>query len=51
MLPDKRVECGCHRECTMAPHECSVPCRWPDCLTEAEHLRLGQELTTEGIPQ
>lgn len=43
--PDKRDECGCHRECTTLPHECATPCQWPACLTEAEHRQLAAEIT------
>lgn len=39
-IVDKRDECGCHKGCTMDDHDCAVPCRWPDCLTEDEHLEL-----------
>jgi hypothetical protein len=42
-MPDKRDECGCHRECTTLPHHCERPCVWPSCLTEAEHLQLAAE--------
>jgi hypothetical protein len=42
-MRDKRDECGCHRECTTLPHACAVPCRWPDCLTEAERFQLCEE--------
>lgn len=44
MMTDKRDECGCHRDCTTLPHRCEVPCRWPDCLTEAEAAELVAEL-------
>jgi hypothetical protein len=40
MTGDKRDECGCHRGCTWLPHDCAVPCVWPDCLTEGEHRDL-----------
>lgn len=33
-MVDKRDECGCHRTCTVLPHDCEVPCHWPSCLTE-----------------
>jgi hypothetical protein len=46
-MPDKRDECGCHRDCTMLPHECVRPCRWPDCLTDAEHEELAAEVMRE----
>lgn len=39
-MNDKRLECGCHVGCTMLPHECERPCRWPECLTDAEHAEL-----------
>jgi hypothetical protein len=45
---DKRDECGCHRDCTTEPHECEKPCRWPDCLTEAEHAELVQGIQDAG---
>lgn len=41
---DKRIECGCHVDCTTEPHECAKPCRWPSCLTEAEHRELVDEV-------
>lgn len=44
---DKRDECGCHRECTTLPHQCDRPCSWPNCLTEAEHRQLCDELDQE----
>ncbi len=57
MMPDKRDECGCHRECThppegddilgIPPHTCAVPCRWPACLTEAEQRALLAELDAD----
>lgn len=50
-MVDKRDECGCHRECTLADdilgtpeHECDHPCVWPECLTDDEHLALVNEL-------
>lgn len=43
-MADKRDECGCHRECTMLPHECAVPCVWPTCLTDAEAEQLVEEV-------
>jgi hypothetical protein len=43
-MDDKRDECGCHRECTVLPHSCAVPCAWPDCLTEAERSQLCAEI-------
>jgi hypothetical protein len=43
-MPDKRDECGCHRECSMLPHGCEKPCSWPHCLTEAEIQALCAEL-------
>lgn len=45
-LTDKRDECGCHKGCHTDPHECEVPCQWPNCLTDEEagdfheHLRV-----------
>lgn len=52
---DKRDECGCHRECTVAddtlgvpPHECEVPCVWPKCLTEAESYQLLADILEDG---
>lgn len=51
VMPDKRVECGCHKGCTSSLHPlipldhiCSNPCSWPDCLTDAEHQELGREI-------
>jgi hypothetical protein len=41
---DKRDECGCHRGCVTTFHACTRPCRWPDCLTEAEHAELAAEV-------
>lgn len=46
-LPDKRDECGCHRDCTVLPHDCDHPCIWPDCLSEAEHQTLRDELEAD----
>lgn len=46
---DKRVECGCHWQCVMEPHDCDRPCEWPDCLTEAERGELLDELEREGL--
>ena len=43
-MDDKRDECGCHKGCTVRPHECKKPCVWPTCLTEAEHKELNAEL-------
>lgn len=48
-MPDKRDECGCHRDCTTLPHDCDVPCRWPNCMTEGEHQELVDQLRREGI--
>lgn len=42
--PDKRDECGCHKGCTMLPHDCEKPCTWPDCLTEAEQQKLADDV-------
>lgn len=47
MSADKRDECGCHHGCTMLPHECAVPCRWPSCLTEAEQQALADEVLAD----
>lgn len=47
MMPDKRDECGCHRECDTLPHTCAVPCRWPDCLSDDEHAALRAELAAD----
>jgi hypothetical protein len=51
MMKDKREECGCHKGCTMLPHECEKPCSWPKCLTEEEAKQLADEcyaaLTTD----
>lgn len=44
MMPDKRIECGCHRGCTMLPHECEKPCVWPSCLSEEEEQQLLKEI-------
>lgn len=43
-MPDKRDECGCHKGCTMLPHDCHKPCRWPECLTEAEQRQLAEDV-------
>lgn len=43
-MPDKRDECGCHRECVTLPHDCAKPCRWPDCLTDEERDELDRQL-------
>lgn len=41
MMPDKRDECGCHRNCITLPHECTdKPCTWPACLTPQEEQLL-----------
>lgn len=45
---DKRDKCGCHRNCTVLPHECAVPCRWPECLTTDEQAALLAKLDEEG---
>ena len=54
MAVDKRDECGCHRECTLADdilgfpeHDCDHPCRWPDCLTDEEHDQLVRDMRDE----
>lgn len=44
MMPDKCDECGCHKGCTVLPHECEKPCRWPNCLTEEEQRQLADEI-------
>lgn len=41
---DKRDACGCHKGCTVTPHDCAVPCRWPACLTEDEARELADEV-------
>lgn len=41
---DKRDVCGCHKGCTVLPHVCEVPCVWPNCLTDAEHAELADEV-------
>lgn len=41
---DKREQCGCHKRCTVLPHDCENPCVWPDCLTEEEHKQLCDEV-------
>ena len=46
-MPDKRDQCGCHRECITQPHECYRPCVWPACLTEEEHDQLAAELRAD----
>lgn len=43
-MPDKRDECGCHRECSWVPHSCNQPCIWPGCLTDAEHQALADAI-------
>lgn len=47
MMQDKRDECGCHRGCTTLPHQCTDPCRWPDCLTDEESQQLADECMSE----
>jgi hypothetical protein len=42
LLTDKRDKCNCHRECTIDPHYCQVPCVWPNCLTKEEYDELIQ---------
>lgn len=49
MSADKRDQCGCHRECTVTPHDCEKPCVWPKCLTEAEAAELGAEILADGL--
>lgn len=44
---DKRDECGCHRTCTVLPHECAVPCVWPSCLTDEELAAVDAELAED----
>lgn len=46
MTDDKRDECGCHRACPTTAHECDNPCRWPDCLTAAEHQQLADDVVS-----
>jgi hypothetical protein len=46
-MPDKRDECGCHRDCGYEPHQCQRPCQWPACLTDAEHEALCAELALD----
>jgi hypothetical protein len=46
---DKRNECGCHRDCMQLPHECPVPCRWPDCLTSDETAQLVREIRAGNV--
>lgn len=46
-MVDKRDECGCHKGCITEPHECEVPCVWPECLTVAEHAEFVASLTAE----
>jgi len=46
-VPDKRDECGCHRTCTVLPHDCERPCRWPACLTPQEEAQLAEELAED----
>lgn len=43
-MDDKRVECGCHWTCSVLPHDCDRPCRWPECLTEEEERDVLAEL-------
>ena len=47
MTADKREECGCHRGCVLEAHVCDRPCRWPECLTDAEHAQLAREIAEE----
>lgn len=46
-VEDQRDRCGCHRECSMLPHDCERPCRWPDCLSAAESQALADEIDAE----
>lgn len=46
-MPDQREVCGCHRECTWMPHDCSVPCSWPSCLSETDQWVLVELITFE----
>jgi hypothetical protein len=46
---DKRDECGCHKGCTTLPHACEVPCRWPSCLTDAEHAELVADIIRDDL--
>jgi hypothetical protein len=48
-MKDKRDECGCHRNCTTEPHDCELPCRWPDCLTREEELELLRALADRAL--
>lgn len=50
-MRDKRDECGCHRGCTTDPHDCERPCRWPDCLTDAEHTALVEEIVIDDLTE
>lgn len=49
MTADKRVECGCHELCIGPDCGCAKPCRWPACLTDAEHAELAAELERDGL--
>lgn len=49
MTADKRVECGCHRGCTVLPHACPNPCRWPECLTPEEQDALAEEIMNDWL--
>lgn len=41
---DERDKCGCHKTCTILPHECDNPCNWPSCLIEEEQSQLADEV-------
>lgn len=47
-MKDKRDECGCHRTCTVLPHDCERPCIWPQCLTPEEEAEVVRDLEENG---
>jgi hypothetical protein len=47
-MKDQRDVCDCHRECSVEPHACAAPCRWPDCLTEADVQEVLAEMRAKG---
>jgi hypothetical protein len=51
MTADKRAECGCHIGCIGTEHGCGCdnPCRWPSCLTDAEHSDLIAEIVRDEL--